>query len=89
MDNAMKLYQRSMILITIALTSANTVAAQRQFKKGTILQSDVGRGGSDEVVINGKDKQGKPWMRVRSVAGETYNCNVRANSRYIQPYTGK
>jgi hypothetical protein len=142
MNNAMKLYQLSIILIPIALTSANAVAAQemnfakadrngdyfsnyapiqaqkpsnspgslwqvvspglncrrvsgmqspivRQFKKGTILQADVGRGGSDEVMINGKDKQGKPWMRVRSTAGETYNCNVRANRRYIQPYTGK
>jgi hypothetical protein len=61
----------------------------RSFKKGTILQADVGRGGSDEVHINWKDKQSKPWMRVRSEAGESYNCLVRANSRYIKPYTGK
>jgi hypothetical protein len=61
----------------------------RSFKKGTILQADVGRGGSDEVHINLKDKQGKPWMRVRNEAGEHYDCVVRANSRYIKPYNGK
>jgi hypothetical protein len=58
----------------------------RSFSRGTVLQANVGRGGSDEVVINGKDKQGKPWMRVRSEAGESYECAVRANSRYIKPY---
>jgi hypothetical protein len=61
----------------------------RSFSRGTVLQANVGRGGSDEVVINWKDKQGKPWMRVRSEAGESYECAVRANSRYIKPYTGK
>jgi hypothetical protein len=61
----------------------------RSFKKGTILQANVGRGGSDEMWLNWKDQQGKPWMRVRSEAGEDYACNVRANSRYIKPYTGK
>lgn len=58
----------------------------QQFKIGTILQADVGRGGSDEVLINGTDSQGKPWMSVRSQAGENYNCYVRANKRYIKPY---
>jgi hypothetical protein len=61
----------------------------RSFKKGTILQANVGRGGSDEVHINWKDKQGQPWMPVRSEAGAEYDCAVRANSRYIKPYTGK
>ncbi len=61
----------------------------RSFKMGTLLQANVGRGGSDEVHINGKDNQGKPWMRVRSEAGEDYECNVRANRRYIKPYSGK
>jgi hypothetical protein len=61
----------------------------RSFKKGAILQANVGRGGSDEVLLNGKDQQGKPWMRVRSAAGEDYECAVRANNRYIKPYTGK
>jgi hypothetical protein len=61
----------------------------RSFNQGTILQADVGRGGSDEVVSNGKDTKGKPWMRVRREAGESYECNVRGNRRYIKPYSGK
>jgi hypothetical protein len=61
----------------------------RSFKEGTILQVNVGRGGSDEVLINAKDQQGKPWMSVRNEAGESYECSVRANSRYIKPYTGE
>jgi hypothetical protein len=64
-------------------------AIVRSFGKGTILQADVGRGGADEVLYNGKDKQGKPWMLVRSEAGESYSCNVRANIKYIKPYKGK
>lgn len=59
----------------------------RQFKPGERLQADIGRGGSDEVLINGKDKNGKPWMRVRSATGEAYNCYVRANHSYIRPIT--
>lgn len=59
----------------------------RQFKQGERLQADVGRGGSDEVFINGKDKSGKPWMWVRSATGESYNCYVRANRSYIRPVT--
>ena len=61
----------------------------RQFKQGVLLQADVGRGGSDEVLVNVKDRNGQPWMRVRSQLGENYNCYVRANHRYIRPYTGK
>ncbi len=61
----------------------------RSFKKRTILQANVGRGGSDEVHFNWKDKQGQPWMAVRSEAGTEYDCVVRANSRYIKPYAGK
>jgi hypothetical protein len=61
----------------------------RKFKRGEILQADLGRGGSDEVIRNAKDKNDKPWMRVRSASGENYNCYVRANNVYIQPYQGK
>jgi hypothetical protein len=61
----------------------------RQFKRGYLLQANIGRGGSDEVLINATDQQGKPWMPVRSAAGENYGCYVRANSRYIQPYSEK
>ena len=60
----------------------------RQFSQGEILQADVGRGGADEVQENARDDRGKPWMRTRSEQGESYNCYVRANSRYITPATG-
>lgn len=61
----------------------------RQFKRGTLLQANIGRGGSDEVLINATDGTGKPWMLVRSEQGADYRCYVRANQRYIQPYRGK
>jgi hypothetical protein len=58
----------------------------RQFHRGELLQADVGRGGADEVLLNVKDNSGNPWMRVRSSRGSDYQCYVRANRRYIQPY---
>jgi len=61
----------------------------RQFQQGVLLQANVGRGGSDEVLINATDGKGKPWMAVRSAQGSDYACYVRANQRYIQPYQGK
>lgn len=61
----------------------------RQFEQGQLLQADVGRGGSDEVLINATDRRGNPWMRVRSPIGESYDCYVRAHRRYIQPYAGE
>ncbi|MCU0551962.1 MAG: hypothetical protein MUC48_21710 [Leptolyngbya sp. Prado105] len=61
----------------------------RQFKLAEVLQADVGRGGADEVLLNAKDKNGNPWMRVRSMSGKNYNCYVRANRRYLQPYSSK
>ncbi len=60
----------------------------QQFKQGKLLQADVGRGGSDEVLLNITDQQGQPWMRVRSAQGKNYNCYVRANRLYIQPSQG-
>jgi hypothetical protein len=59
----------------------------RQFQFSELLQADVGRGGADEVLLNAKDKNGNPWMRVRSASGQNYKCYVRANRRYIQPYS--
>lgn len=60
-----------------------------KFSKGDILQAEVGRGGSDEVLLNSKDSKGKPWMRVRGKEGDntstSKNCYVRANSSYIKP----
>jgi hypothetical protein len=61
----------------------------RQFQRGELLQAEVGRGGSDEVLLNPKDEKGQPWMPARSPQGKNYNCYVRANHRYIQPYQGK
>ena len=57
----------------------------RQFRRGQVVQANVGRGGSDEVLQNAKDSDGKPWMWVRSAAGQNYNCYVRANRKYIEP----
>lgn len=59
-------------------------AVVRQFARGDVLQVEVFRGGSDEVLVNAKDGQGKPWMPVR---GKTLSdlCYVRANQRYIKP----
>jgi hypothetical protein len=59
----------------------------RSLKQGAIIQADLGRGGSDEVLYNAKDRQGRTWMRVRSQNGQSYNCYVRANKRFIQPVT--
>ncbi len=61
----------------------------RQFKQGELLQAEVGRGGSDEVLANSIDEKGQPWMPARSPSGQNYNCYVRANHLYIQPYKGK
>lgn len=69
-------------------------AIVRQLKRGDILQSEVYRGGSDEVLLNVKDANGKPWMPVRGQHSNQPNqqrsshlCYVRANHRYIQPVT--
>jgi hypothetical protein len=56
----------------------------RQYKQAAILEAEVGRGGSDEVLLNVKDVNGKPWMVVRGSRSED-RCYVRANRRYIRP----
>lgn len=66
-----------------------THAIVRQFGQGDLLQADLGRGGSDEVLLNPRDASGNPWMRVRSPIGQHYDCYVRASQRYIQPYAGE
>ncbi|MGI0489757.1 hypothetical protein ACN4EK_30425 [Pantanalinema rosaneae CENA516] len=58
----------------------------RQYRQGEILQVEVYRGGSDEVLLNTKDGTGKPWMPVRGKRSAD-RCYVRANQRYIQPVT--
>lgn len=56
----------------------------RTYLTGELLEVEVYRGGSDEVLINPLDLNGKPWMPVRGVSSDDV-CYVRANSRYIQP----
>lgn len=56
----------------------------RTFQSGDILQVEVYRGGSDEVLLNVVDAAGKPWMPVRG-SRIADRCYVRANQRYIQP----
>lgn len=68
--------------------SSSTIV--KVLNKGDIIQVEVGRGGSDEVLMNSRDASGKPWMPVRggqaASDGRETRCYVRANSRYIQPY---
>ncbi len=59
----------------------------KTFQPGTILQADVGRGGSDEVLRNASDKKKNFWMRVRDENGRPLNCYVHANSAIIVPVT--
>jgi hypothetical protein len=56
----------------------------RTYLKDAVLEVEVYRGGSDEVLINPLDENGKPWMPVRGKNIEDV-CYVRANSRFIQP----
>ncbi len=56
----------------------------RTYLKDALLEVEVYRGGSDEVLINPLDENGKPWMPVRGNNIEDV-CYVRANSRFIQP----
>ena len=60
-------------------------AVQRTYNANDIIEAQIGRGGSDEVLINARDKNGRPWMQVRSVTSTFEGCYVRANSRFIQP----
>lgn len=55
---------------------------------GELLEVEVYRGGSDEVFVNRLDRKGKPWMPVRGRDIQDI-CYVRANSRYIQPFTAR
>ncbi len=60
----------------------------RTYLIGELLEVEVYRGGSDEVLVNRLDENGKPWMPVRGRDIEDV-CYVRANSRYIQPFTAR
>ena len=56
----------------------------RTYLIDALLEVEVYRGGSDEVLVNPLDENGRPWMPVRGKNIEDV-CYVRANSRYIQP----
>ncbi|PZV16179.1 MAG: hypothetical protein DCF20_08525 [Pseudanabaena sp.] len=58
---------------------------KRTYVAGDLLEVQIYRGGSDEVFINPKDKNGKPWMPVRNGNSSEKTCYVRANSRFISP----
>ncbi|APB34193.1 hypothetical protein GlitD10_1867 [Gloeomargarita lithophora Alchichica-D10] len=70
-----------------AATQATIV---RQFRRGDILEAEVGRGGADEVLRNVLDTNGKPWMWVRYRTTRPEDaCFVRAHRRLIQPLAGQ
>lgn len=58
---------------------------QRTYAANDIIEVQIGRGGSDEVLINARDQNGSPWMPVRYVPSTFEGCYVRANSRFIRP----
>lgn len=58
---------------------------QRTYSANDILEVQIYRGGSDEVLINALDQNGRPWMQVRYIASSKDACYVRANSRFIRP----
>ena len=60
----------------------------RTYLIGELLEVEVYRGGSDEVLVNRLDPKGKPWMPVRGKNTEDV-CYVRANRRFIQPFTAR
>ena len=55
------------------------------FPKSSILETEVGRGGSDSVLVNSIDSSGKPWMRVRDQERQERSCYVRASLDFITP----
>ncbi len=55
------------------------------FKQGAVLEANLGRGGSDEVIYNAKDTRGKTWMAVRFKHRSNDRCYVRANRLFIRP----
>jgi hypothetical protein len=68
--------------------SGTEYAIVRRFKRGDVLEAEVYRGGSDEVLRNATDRSGKPWMPVRGTSAVA-TCYVRASKRYIQPLKGE
>lgn len=78
------LWQVVSVRLNCRLAPGNRQPIVRQFHRSAVLQVEVFRGGSDEVLLNPRDSDGKPWMPVRGKT-PTDLCYVRANQRYIQP----
>ena len=57
----------------------------RTYLADELLEVQIYRGGSDEVLINPRDQNGRPWMPVRVGDSSEGACYVRANSRFIRP----
>ncbi len=55
------------------------------FRKDHLVQANLGRGGSDEVLFNALDRSKNTWMWVRSAEGHDLGCFVRAHRSFIQP----
>jgi hypothetical protein len=58
---------------------------KRTYLANELLEVQIYRGGSDEVLINPRDQNGRPWMPVRDGNSSEGACYVRANSRFIRP----
>ena len=58
---------------------------KRTYLANDILEVQIYLGGSDEVLINARDQNGRPWMPVRDGFSSEGACYVRANSRFIRP----
>ncbi len=60
-------------------------SVKRTYLADDLLEVQIYRGGSDEVLINPRDQNGRPWMPVRDGDSSEGACYVRANSRFIRP----
>jgi hypothetical protein len=58
---------------------------KRTYLADDLLEVQIYRGGSDEVLMNPRDQNGRPWMPVRNEDSSNEACYVRANSRFIRP----
>jgi hypothetical protein len=67
----------------VVVDSLNPV--KRTYSANDLLEVQIYRGGSDEVLINPRDQNGRPWMPVRDGNSSEGACYVRANSRFIRP----
>jgi len=62
-------------------------AVQRTYNANDIIEAQIGRGGSDEVLINARDKNGRPWMQVRYVTS-TFEVSSFVLEQITNPEAG-